>query len=108
MCLVGLALNLWPKLAFKRAGTTVNPLRPATSTQLVTGGVYRYTRNPMYLGHALMLCGWTVYLGHGLAYVLVPLFVAYVTRFQIQPEERALAQRFVDYAAYCRQVRRWL
>jgi protein-S-isoprenylcysteine O-methyltransferase Ste14 len=50
---VGVALNILPKLAFQRAGTTVNPLRPALATSLVTSGIYRYTRNPMYLGHSV-------------------------------------------------------
>jgi protein-S-isoprenylcysteine O-methyltransferase Ste14 len=52
---LGVALNLLPKLSFQRAGTTVNPLRPSASSALVTSGIYRYTRNPMYLGQALVL-----------------------------------------------------
>ncbi|MGA6539208.1 methyltransferase family protein [Stenotrophomonas sp. NPDC101269] len=108
VAMLGLVLNLLPKRAFRRAGTTVNPLRPAASTQLVTSGIYRYTRNPMYLGHALILAGWTLHLGNALAMIALPAFVLFVTRFQIQPEERALAQRFPDYASYCRRVRRWL
>ncbi|MBB4656706.1 protein-S-isoprenylcysteine O-methyltransferase Ste14 [Xanthomonas sp. F14] len=106
---VGVALNGPPKLAFKRAGTTVNPLRPALATQLITGGVYRYSRNPMYVGHAVILLGWTLYLHHAVALLAVPLFVLYVTRFQIKPEERQLAVRFPGaYAEFCARVRRWL
>ncbi|WP_411852719.1 methyltransferase family protein [Stenotrophomonas sp. LGBM10] len=108
VALVGLALNLLPKRAFRRAGTTVNPLHPAASTRLVTSGIYRYTRNPMYLGHALILFGWTLHLGNALALFALPAFVLFVSRFQIQPEERALARRFPEHALYCRQVRRWL
>ncbi|MBB5766412.1 protein-S-isoprenylcysteine O-methyltransferase Ste14 [Xanthomonas arboricola] len=105
----GVALNGLPKLAFKRAGTTVNPLRPSLATQLITGGVYRYSRNPMYVGHAAMLLGWTLYLHHAVALLAVPLFVLYVTRFQIKPEERQLALRFPGvYADFCARVRRWL
>ncbi|QBG93751.1 methyltransferase family protein [Xanthomonas oryzae] len=106
---VGVALNGVPKLAFKRAGTTVNPLRPALATQLITGGVYRYSRNPMYLGHAFILLGWTLYLHHAAALLAVALFVLYVTRFQIRPEERQLSVRFPGvYAEFCARVRRWL
>lgn len=106
---VGVALNGLPKLAFKRAGTTVNPLRPALATQLITGGVYRYSRNPMYVGHAVILLGWTLYLHHAVALLAVPLFVLYVTRFQIKPEERQLAVWFPGaYAEFCARVRRWL
>ncbi|MEA5126265.1 methyltransferase family protein [Xanthomonas floridensis] len=105
----GLALNGLPKRVFRRAGTTVNPLHPARTTQLVTHGIYRYTRNPMYLGHALLLLAWACYLQHALALMAVPLYVSYVSRFQIRPEERALAGRFTEtYASYCWQTRSWL
>ncbi len=107
--LAGLMLNLLPKLAFRRARTTVNPLRPAAATALVTGGIYRHTRNPMYLGQALVLLGGMLWLGSAAALLVVPLFVGWITRFQILPEERVLSARFgADYAAFRRDVRRWL
>ena len=106
---VGLALNVIPKVAFGRAGTTVNPLHPAKASQLVTSGVYRFTRNPMYLGHALMLLAWALYLGNFVALGSVPALVLYLSRFQIRPEETQLLARFGDaYTAFCRQVPRWL
>lgn len=109
LMLAGLALNLLPKLAFRRARTTVNPLRPAAATSLVTGGIYRHTRNPMYLGQALVLLGGMLWLGSAAALLVVPLFVGWITRFQILPEERVLSARFgADYAAFRRAVRRWL
>ena len=61
---LGLLFNLSPKLAFGRAGTTVNPLRPAASRVLVITGLYRLSRNPMYLGHALLLGAWACWLQH--------------------------------------------
>ncbi len=106
---VGLALNILPKLAFRRAGTTVNPLSPALATSLVTSGIYRYTRNPMYLGHSVILLGWALYLQNVAALAAFPAYMLYTTRFQIQPEERYLSARFPDaYAAFCRQAPRWL
>lgn len=106
---LGVVLNLLPKVSFRRAGTTVNPLRPSASSVLVTGGVYRRTRNPMYLGQALVLLGAMVYLQHLIALIVVPLFLAYITRLQILPEERALMARFPEaYAQYLRRVPRWL
>ncbi len=109
LMLSGLALNLLPKLAFRRARTTVNPLRPAAATSLVTGGIYRHTRNPMYLGQALLLLGAMLWVGSTAALLVVPLFVGWITRFQILPEERVLSARFgADYAAFRRDVRRWL
>ena len=108
VAIAGVALNLVPKLAFDRAGTTVNPLRPDATTQLVTSGIYRYTRNPMYLGQAVVLLGWTLYLQNALALLAVPVFMLYITRFQIQPEERFLSERFPDeYAAFRSRTSRW-
>lgn len=76
---IGVMLNLLPKLAFQRARTTVNPLRPSASSALVTRGVYRYTRNPMYLGQATVLAGAMLYLQSAIALLAVPLFVLYIT-----------------------------
>ena len=105
----GVAVALAGVAAFRRARTTVNPITPQASSALVVSGVYRFSRNPMYLGFLLLLGGWAVQLAHVLAPLLLPLFVAWMNRFQIQPEERALAARFGDgYAAYARRVRRWL
>lgn len=75
----------------------------------MTGGIYRHTRNPMYLGQALVLLGGMLWLGSAVALLVVPLFVGWITRFQILPEERVLSARFgADYAAFRREVRRWL
>lgn len=106
---LGVGLNILPKLAFRRAATTVNPINPERATALVTSGIYWHTRNPMYLGHTLILLGWAVYLHNAAALLIVPGFMLYITRFQIQVEERVLAARFPDaYTAFCRQTRRWL
>lgn len=109
LVLAGLALNILPALAFLRAGTTFNPLRPASATSLVTSGIYRHTRNPMYLGDSVILLGWALYLGNAAAFVAVPAFMLYITRFQIQPEERYLSARFPEaYASFCKRTPRWL
>lgn len=109
LALAGLALNLLPKLAFGRAGTTVNPLHPGRSAALVTTGLHRFSRNPMYLGHSAILAGLALALGNALAFAAVPAYAGYITRFQIRPEERALHARFGEaYAAYLRRVPRWL
>jgi protein-S-isoprenylcysteine O-methyltransferase Ste14 len=107
--IAGLLCNLLPKLRFRRVGTTVNPMHPQAARRLVIDGLHRYSRNPMYLGQLLLLVAWAIFLANGLAMTLPPIFALYITRFQIQPEERALAARFGDaYAAYRREVRRWL
>jgi len=78
-------------LSFLRARTTISPSEPSRSTSLVTSGVYSLTRNPMYLSLLLVLVAWAVYLSNLAAMVLIPCFAAYLTRFQIMPEERVLA-----------------
>jgi protein-S-isoprenylcysteine O-methyltransferase Ste14 len=96
-------------VGFRRARTTVDPFHPETASAIVTTGIYRFTRNPMYLGFLLALAGWAVFLGN-VASALMPLiFIAYMNRFQISPEERALRARFgVPYETYLASVRRWL
>ena len=76
---------------------------------LVTGGIYRWTRNPMYLAMLLLLIGWACVVSNWAALAMLPLFVAYLNRYQIGPEERALQARFgAEFASYRRKVRRWL
>jgi len=95
--------------AFLRAGTTVNPLRPEAASRLVAHGIYRRTRNPMYLALLLALVAWGVWLGNAAALVVIPAFVLIMNRFQIRAEERALEQLFgEDFIAYKRAVRRWI
>jgi protein-S-isoprenylcysteine O-methyltransferase Ste14 len=95
--------------SFRRARTTVNPWRPHASSELVMSGIYRRSRNPMYLGLLLALLGWGFYLANVFALLLAMVFVPYMNRFQIVPEERALAQAYGEsFREYCREVRRWL
>ena len=94
---------------FRRAKTTIHPMKPQESTTLVTGGVYRATRNPMYLAMLLILIGWAYVVANLAALAILPLFVAYLNRFQIGPEERALRARFgAEFEQYKGKVRRWL
>lgn len=106
---VGGAFCIAGVLAFRHAKTTVNPVNPETSTALVVHGIFRLTRNPMYLGFAFLLFAFAVWLGKMSAMLLVPLFMAYLQRFQIRPEEDALLMRFgALFDTYRHQVRRWL
>jgi protein-S-isoprenylcysteine O-methyltransferase Ste14 len=102
-------LGLAAVRSFYRARTTVNPLSPQGCTALVTSGVFRYSRNPMYLALLLALLGWGLYLANPLAVLLALAFIPWMNRFQIQPEERVLLRVFGQaFADYCRRVRRWL
>lgn len=94
---------------FRRARTTVDPTRPHKASSLVVTGVYRLSRNPMYLGFGLLLLGWAAFLDNGYSLLLLPLFVAGLTQLQIKPEEKALRQRFgEEWEDYARRVRRWI
>ena len=105
----GLAIGLGGVVAFRRAKTTVNPITPEATTTMVTSGLYRFSRNPMYLGLLVVLIGWAIFLSHPLAFALLPLFVLYMNRFQIIPEERILSAKFAhQFTAYKETVRRWV
>ena len=106
---LGLTFGFAVMLSFVRARTTMNPTKPSATSSLVTGGVFRLTRNPMYLSLLLYLLGWAAYLSNWLALLLVPVFVLYINELQIKPEERALSALFgAEYASYKARVRRWL
>jgi len=109
LVVVALIVGLPAVAGFRRAKTTVNPLKPEASTALVTGGIYRWTRNPMYLAMLFLLLAWACIVSNWAALAMLPLFVAYLNRFQIGPEERALQARFgAEFESYRRKVRRWL
>ena len=106
---MGMSLGVMGVTQFRKAQTTPNPQALEKVSSLVTSGIYRYSRNPMYLGLVLILLGWAFYLSHFLAFVLLPVFILYMTRFQIQPEEQMMARKFgKTYQAYLNKVRRWI
>ena len=106
---IGVVFGFAGMASFVRAKTTMNPTKPRATSSLVTIGVFRFTRNPMYLSLVLYLVAWAVYLSNWLALLLVPAFALYINHFQIKPEERALSELYgQEYAAYKAKVRRWL
>jgi protein-S-isoprenylcysteine O-methyltransferase Ste14 len=109
IALAGVGTAISGARAFRRAKTTVNPLKPETTSFLVTSGVYRFTRNPMYLGTALVLVAWVVFLSFVWTLPGPLVFALYITRFQIVPEERVLIGLFgAPYSEYQARVGRWL
>jgi len=106
---VGGCIGLAGIVSFRRAKTTVNPLKPENASSLVTAGIYSVTRNPMYLGILFVLLAWAVFLTSAWALVGPVAFVLYINRFQIAPEERVMATMFgASYSEYMARVRRWL
>ena len=109
LAVAGVAFDLLGLLAFRAFRTTINPLKPERASAMVTSGVYRVSRNPMYVGMVLLLLAWAVNLSALLPFAGPPIFVLYITRFQIQSEERVLKGIFgEEYSAYAARVRRWL
>jgi protein-S-isoprenylcysteine O-methyltransferase Ste14 len=105
----GLAIDAAALATFRLSRTTFNPLKPHGASTLVTRGPYRFSRNPMYVGSVFLLFAWAVYLDALLPLAGIVVFVLYITRFQIRPEERVLAALFgQQYASYATRVRRWL
>jgi len=93
---------------FRKAGTTVNPLDPSQASTLVNEGIFRRSRNPMYLGMLVILAAWGIWLGNVFNIGALILFVWFITTFQIKPEEEALARIFGEpYETYRNNVRRW-
>lgn len=107
--LFGLAVIILGVVQFRAQRTTVNPLDPRQASSLVAKGIFAYTRNPMYLGMALILLGQNISLGWPPGFLLLIVFVLYIQFFQIHPEERAMRELFGEaFDRYCKEVRRWL
>ena len=107
--LVSAVFGLGGIISFKRAGTTVHPLKPERSSSLVTGGIFRLSRNPMYFALLLALLAWGLYLSNLYSVAVAMLFVPWMNRFQIRPEERAMEKLYgEDFLSYKKSTRRWL
>ena len=106
---VGQSISVAGMVAFRRARTTINPFKPTAASSLVSSGVYKFTRNPMYVGLLITLLAWAAFLANPLALLFLPVVVLYINRFQIAPEERALSSLFgAEYESYKARVRKWL
>lgn len=107
--LVGILFCVLGVLSFKNAETTVNPMKPEESSALVTSGIYGVTRNPMYVGFLLFLISWSFFLANIFALLLATVFILYMNKFQIKPEEKMLQKIFgQEFTEYTKRVRRWL
>ncbi len=107
--ILGLGCMLSAVIQFRKVSTTVNPLVPESASQLVVGGIFKYTRNPMYVGICAAILAFGIYVGAWSVFILLPLFVISITYLQIVPEEVAMQKLFGDeYTSYCNSVRRWL
>lgn len=106
---VGIFFAVAGVMTFRKAKTTLDPRYPGKASLVVSSGIYGVSRNPMYLGIAFMLVAFAIYLASALSLAGVLVFIVYMNRFQIIPEERAMKEKFgSDYENYLKKVRRWL
>ena len=104
LCILILAVN-----SFKKQNTTVNPIKIENASSLVTSGIFEYSRNPMYLGMALILFGLAIMFNLIGGTLFTLLFTIYITKFQIRPEEEVMERLFgEDFLKYKQNVRMWL
>ncbi len=109
LILVSATIGILALYDFHKHQTTFHPHTPEKTSKVVDTGVFAYTRNPMYISLLLALIAFGVYLQNFVSFIIIPLFIWYITRFQIIPEERMLDKLFPnDYQAYYKKVRRWL
>lgn len=109
LTILGVAIVVGARKALERANTTWGPMTPERTTSLVTAGVYAFSRNPMYLGMLLVMLAWAAWLASPAALIVSGVFVPYIDRFQIAPEERALSASLGrEYLDYLARVRRWV
>ncbi len=109
LAFAGAACDVLALFSFYRAKTTINPMRPTATSAMVATGIYKVSRNPMYVGLVFFLSAWAVYLWSWWSLLGPVAFVFYISRFQIAPEEKVLSEKFgADYLAYKAKVRRWI
>ncbi len=109
LIVLAILLDLWSLILFFLSHTTPNPMKPENVSELVITGMYRFSRNPMYLGLLIMLSGWAIYLGSLIGFFILPLFVITLNIQQIKPEEQVLEKKFGQaYLDYKQRVRAWI
>ncbi len=109
LLVMAISIDLWALISFRIAKTTIDPRYPKKTSAIVSSGIYRYSRNPMYLGLGLILTALSIWLGAKFGLFVVAGFIMYINKFQIIPEEEHLEKQFGDvYIRYKTTVRRWI
>lgn len=109
MIVIAASFDLWSIFLFLKKHTTANPMKPENTTGIVTKGLYKITRNPMYVGLLTILTGYAIWLGSLTPFFVLPLFYLLINEMQIKPEEEILEKKFgQEYLNYKNSVRRWL
>lgn len=107
--LIGIVIASLSLYAFYQARTTLHPKKLEQTSSLVTHGIFRFSRNPMYLSLVIWLLAWMIFLTNLWGLVVIIGFMFYLTQFQIKPEEQMLQQKFGQiFLQYKQSVRRWI
>jgi len=107
--IIGIVVIISPVFDFIKSKTTVNPIKFQNVNRLVTTGIYRYSRNPMYLGMILIIISTTVYYLNFLSVFSPLIFYIWINKFQISREEIFLEGKFGnEYLKYKSKTRRWI
>ena len=106
---IGLIFIFSAVFQFIRTKTTVNPTKPHKTTSLVITGTFKISRNPMYLGMLLIIISYSFYESSIISLILIPFFIFFINKFQIEPEEFEMRKKFgKEYDDYCKKVDRWI
>lgn len=109
LILLALSIAFIAIYSFRKHQTTVNPTKPEATSKIVHTGIYSFSRNPMYLAMLIFLISVSVFCENSLAFLPIPLFIWFITIYQIKPEERMLKIHFgQEYKHYLLSVRRWI
>ena len=107
--ILGSIIILLAVLKFIKTKTTVDPTRPHKTSNLVISGIYKITRNPMYLGMLFLIIAYALYNNNIIGCIIIPIFIFYINKFQIEPEEIEMRKKFGEsFEDYCKKVNRWL
>jgi len=107
--ILGLIVIFSAVFKFIKTKTTVDPTRPHKTSNLVISGIYKITRNPMYLGMLFLIMAYAIYNNNVIGCIIIPIFIFYINKFQIEPEEIEMRKKFGEsFENYCKKVNRWL
>ena len=107
--IAGLSILVWAVRLFKKQNTTVNPIKIENASSLVVSGVFKYSRNPMYLGMLMIIISTSIFYLNIYSILTPFLFVFWINKFQIKREEIFLTEKFgKEYLSYKNKTRRWL
>jgi|TARA_B100000214_G_scaffold223541_1_gene162660 Putative protein-S-isoprenylcysteine methyltransferase len=107
--LIGVLILITPIFKFIKSKTTIDPIKFKKVNKLITSGIYKYSRNPMYLGLLMIVTSTSIFYLNIFSIITPIIFYCWINRFQIKREEIFLTEKFGnDYILYKTKTRRWI